>query len=118
MVAAALSEGRCRFVITYAYFFPCTHMATIHTSSPVVEERHVVHSSDDASSAGMIAVLLIAAVLIIGFLLFAMQAFPFNAAGTAGSNMDIDLPDVNMPAPSQMVPDVDVNQTNTTNPAE
>lgn len=114
----AVSDAPRGIVKTYAYFFPSTHMATIHTSSPVVEERHVVHSDDDASSAGMIAVLLIAAVLIIGFLLFAMQAFPFNA-GTAGSNMDINLPDVNVPAPD-VVPDVDVNQNNTTpvNPAE
>lgn len=90
-----------------------THMA-IHTTTPV-EERHVVHHDDD-SSAGMIAVLLVAAVLIIGFLLFAMQAFPFNAAGTGGANLNIDVPDVNMPAVG--TPDVNVNQENNTTPTE
>jgi len=73
-------------------------------SSPVIEERHVIHHDDDSSSS-MIAVLLIAAVLIIGFLLFAMRAFPFESAGT--TRMDINLPDVNTPAAT--TPDVNVN---------
>lgn len=75
---------------------------------PVVEEHHVLHS-DDASSAGLIAVLLVAAVLIIGFLLFAMRAFPFNAAGTTGSDINVDLPAVQTP---DLTPDVNVNQEN------
>lgn len=77
---------------------------------PVTEEHHVVHS-DDASSAGLIAVLLVAAVLIIGFLLFAMQAFPFNAASPSGTDIDVDLPAATMP---DVTPDVNVNQENTT----
>lgn len=88
-----------------AYFLPTLVMAI--NSSPVIGERHVIHHDDDSSS-GMIAVLLIAAVLIIGFLLFAMRAFPFEAAGTPDNTtrMDINLPDVNVPATT---PDVNVN---------
>jgi hypothetical protein len=67
-------------------------MAVTH---PVVEERHVVHS-DDTSSAGMLAVVLVAALVIIGFVLFMMRAFPFNAMAPAGTNdggnINIDLP--------------------------
>ena len=104
-----MSDDGVRFVITYAYFLTTKHMAI--QTGPVVEERHIVHHDDDASSAGMIAVLLVAAVVIIGFLLFAMRAFPFGAAGTAGtSNLDVNLPDINVPATD--APDVNVNQEN------
>ena len=97
-------------------------MAThIHTS-PTVDERRVVHDDDASSSVGMIAVLLIAALLIIGFLLFAMRAFPFATTGTTGSDIDVSLPPAQNFVPDVVTPDVNVNQENTTpvdnNPVE
>jgi hypothetical protein len=80
------------FVLHYVYFLLPTYMAL----TPVVEERHVVHHDDDtASSSAMLIVLLVAAALIVGFLLFALRAFPFNGAnGATQSEIDVDLPNV------------------------
>ncbi len=80
-------------------------MATTHEyHQPVVE--HHVHDTEGDSSALMI-VLLVAAVLIVGFLLFVMRAFPFSAVGSA-SDRDID---VNLP--SVETPNVNVEQQQT-----
>jgi hypothetical protein len=87
-------------------------MATVHTTDPVIHESHV-HSDDTSSSANTVVLVLLIAVLAIGFLLFATRAFPFNAAGTR-SDVDVNLPDVNVPVTNP--PDVNVEQNNT-NPA-
>jgi hypothetical protein len=89
-------------------------MAIVHTD-PVVDERHVVHhDTDSSSSANMIVMVLLIAMLVIGFLLFATRAFPFNATGNTRSNLDVNLPDVNVPVTNP--PDVNVNQDNSNNP--
>jgi|GEM_PF-4759092 len=87
-------------------------MATHNHYHPAVAEDHHVADSD-ASSSAMMAVLLVAAVLIIGFLLFAMRAFPFNNAGTANRTIDITLPAAEAPATTPDSPAVNVNNTNT-----
>lgn len=61
-------------------------------------ERDVHHGSDaDASSAVTTIVAVLAVVLILGFVLYALQAFPF-AANNGGTNIDVDLPNVTAPA--------------------
>jgi len=60
-------------------------------------ERDVHHRSDaDTSSAMSTIVAVLAVVLIVGFALYALQAFPF-AANNTGTDVNVDLPDVTTP---------------------
>lgn len=80
-------------------------MATTHHYDTPVVEHHVSHDDDTSSSALMI-VLLVAAVLIVGFLLFVMRAFPFNAVPASDdTTIDVNLPAAEMQtAPGANVP--------------
>lgn len=88
------------FVIDDSYFLPINVMATI-------EERHYHHDADTGSSATLMAVLLLAAVVIVGFLLYATSTFPFAGRGAVQSDVDVDLP-----AQTDMTPDVNVDEVN------
>lgn len=64
-------------------------------------ERDVHRSDADAASAMNTIIAVLAVVLIVGFALYALQLFPFAArtpVGNGGSNINVDLPDVNAPA--------------------
>lgn len=61
-------------------------------------ERDVHHRSDaDTSSAMSTIVAVLAVVLIVGFALYALQAFPFAANNTGTTDIDVDLPNVTTP---------------------
>ncbi len=63
-------------------------------------ERDVHHSSgSDASAAMNTIIAVLAVVLIVGFALYALQVFPF-AANNTGTNIDVDLPNVTTPVPT------------------
>jgi len=67
-------------------------------------ERDVHHRSDaDASSAVNTIVAVLAVVLIVGFALYALQAFPFagsNAGNNGGAEIHVDANFPTAPAPA------------------
>jgi len=74
----------------------------------MADDRNLIRDGD-STTAGIVAIVLIAAVLIVGFLMFMMQIFPFNQVGSETDyDINTDVQEGTTPDMNINVPDADV----------